>query len=122
MSLTVEEATQINKVVKNWAGNSARRMRVSSGSALRGRIKVRNTMRDGLLDAAGFQFPRHGVFYEMGVFGRLSRKEAISQGKLNPHPWFNPTIEKDVPKLMTKILDNYEDFTVNALNLKIKNI
>jgi hypothetical protein len=113
MSLKPDEVQELNKVVTYWTGNTARRFTR--------RVKVRNKRRDGEIEAAGFEFPRHRVFVEMGVFGGLSKKEAIAQGKLNPKPWFNPVLRTEVPKLEKKVLDAFENLIVNASRLEIKN-
>lgn len=113
MSLKPDEVQQLNKVVGYWAQNTRR--------SFTRPVRVKNTYRDGEIEAAGFKFKRHLVFVEMGVFGGLSKKEAIARGKLNPKPWFNPVIREQVPKLERKVLDAFENLVVNASRLEIKN-
>ena len=82
----------------------------------------RNNKKDGTLYAVGFQFKRSGVFAEMGVFGGLTRDEAIAQGKLNPKPWFNPVMRQHVPKLLDILGDNTQRRVHAVLQrLEIKN-
>lgn len=118
--LTEDERGQWNKIARSFGAMGSRDMRGSSTGKLSSRIKNRNKTRDGLVEAVGFVFPRYGVFYEMGVFGGLTRDEARAQGKLDPHPWFNPAVDKHMPKLEKAMGQLLEDFSINAMQLKIK--
>jgi len=113
MSLKPDEVQQLNKVVGYWAQNTRR--------GFDRPVRVKNKYRDGMIEAAGFKFPRHLVFVEMGVFGGLTKKEAIARGKLRPMPWFNPIIRRQIPKLERTILDQFETLVINASRLEIKN-
>ena len=118
--LTEKERNQWNKIARSFGAMTARDMRSNSTGKLAASIKNRNKSRYGVVEAVGFVFPRYGVFYEMGVFGGLTRDEARAQGKLDPHPWFNPAVDRHMPKLEKAMGELLEDFAINALQLKIK--
>ncbi len=115
------EMDALNKLLRSWGRGTAQSMRQGAKGTIQARLRNENKMEDGVISGIGFKFPRHGVFYEMGVFGGLTRKEAIAQGKLRPHPWFNPILDQRLPKLDQKLLDNFENFVVNASRIRIKN-
>lgn len=130
MSLHDYEIAEFNRIVTNWTRNSARKMRAGTdasftwtspgGESAKG-LRVGNLKDSGFIQAAGFLFPRYGVFLEMGVFGGMTREEAESRGKIKPKPWFNPVIDSEVPKLADNLLDLYEDFIIDATRAQIKN-
>lgn len=121
MSLTPKQIDQFNKIGQNFGTVTRRDLKAAATGNLAASVKNRNKKRDGVMEAVGFTFPRYGVFYEMGVFGGLTRKEAREQGKLDPHPWFNPTVDRNLPRLEKNMQELFEDFAVNAMRLRIKN-
>lgn len=121
-ALTIEEVREINKVVQDWA-NKARRQTISAATGSIKQVRQNNRYNYGLISSAGFKFPRHGVFVEMGVFGGLTRKEAIAKGKLNPKPWFNPVLKRMLPDLDKELGEANGKFALNAIeNAFIKNV
>ena len=82
--------------------------RVRRGSRhLRGVIRAWPRRQFGEIEGSSFTFPRHGVLAEMGVFGGLTKEQAIAQGKLDPRPWFNPALDSNFPKLQDDIGELY---------------
>ena len=115
------EIKALNKVVTNWARNTTRRLKNRAPGKLGQNLTNSNTYDHGLIQAAGFRFHRYGVFYEMGVFNGLTKKQSIARGVLNPHPWFNPIMREDVPKLMDKLQAQFSDLVEANSKLEIKN-
>lgn len=121
-ALTYEEVRDINKVVQAWA-NKTRRQTINAATGSIKQVKQNNSYNYGLISSAGFKFPRHGVFVEMGVFGGLTRKEAIAQGRLKPKPWFNPVLKRMLPELDEELGEANGKFALNAIeNAFIKNV
>lgn len=123
---------QLNRDAKAWGRESKQRMKMLAPKSGRNRksgerglaqgLRLSNKFRDGQIEAIGFRFKRSGVFVEMGVFGGLTRDQAISRGKLNPKPWFNPALEAQMPKLLEMLEEHYADLVeVNFERLAIKN-
>lgn len=115
------EIKALNKVVTNWARNTTRRLKNRAPGKLGQNLTNSNTYEFGLIQAAGFRFYRYGVFYEMGVFNGLTKKKAIARGVLDPHPWFNPIMREDVPKLLDKLQAQFSDLVEANSHLEIKN-
>ena len=120
-TFTETEIKALNKVVTSWARNTTRRLKNRAPGKLGQALTNSNIYEFGMIQAAGFRFSRYGVFYEMGVFNRLSKKQAIAKGKLNPHPWFNPVMREDVPKLLEKLQAQFSDMVEMNSQLEIKN-
>lgn len=123
---------ELNRDARAWGRESAQRMKMLAHSSGRKRksgekglaegLRLVNKYRDGQIEAIGFQFKRSGVFLEMGVFGGLTREEAIARGKLNPKPWFNPVLKDQMTKLVDILEQHYTDMVeVNFDRLAIKN-
>lgn len=131
MSDDLEIIARLNRDAVKWGRESKHRMQLLAPKGKRSggdlglaqSIVLRNNYYgDGQIEAIGFKFKRSGVFAEMGVFGGLTRREAISQGKLNPKPWFNPVLAVQIPKLLDLIGENYADrVELNLSRLEIKN-
>jgi len=119
---TPEEIKELNSLVQQWANNTRRRLKSSAKGSLSAHLSSKNKYDYGLIQAAGFEFRRYGVFVEMGVFGGLSRDEAKAQGKLKPQPWFNPVVREDVPKLLDKLQDKFAELVDYSDQLEIKNV
>ncbi len=119
--LTHAEVLQLNKLGQQFGSLTKQDMQSMSTGRLSSAIKGRNKYRSGLLESVGFVFPRYGVFVEMGVFGGLTRDEAKGQGKLNPKPWFNPAIDKRLPRFIEDLQKTFKGFVLNAAQIKIKN-
>ena len=83
-------------------------------------LRVVTGRRNGILDKVGFRFPRYGVWYEKGARKGYAgsqkrtrwRRADGSMGSTNPnakrimntgtspaHPWFNPVLTSEFPKL-----------------------
>jgi hypothetical protein len=120
-TFTETEIKALNKVVTNWARNTTRRLKNRAPGKLGQHLTNSNRFNFGMIEAAGFRFRRYGVFYEMGVFNRLTKKEAIAKGKLKPQPWFNPVMREDLPKLLSKLQDQFSDMIETNSQLEIKN-
>lgn len=120
-TFTDTEIKALNKVVTNWARNTTRRLKNRAPGKLGQNLTNSNTYEFGLIQAAGFRFYRYGVFYEMGVFNGLTKKKAIARGVLDPHPWFNPIMREDVPKLLDKLQAQFSDLVEANSHLEIKN-
>jgi len=120
-TFTEREIKALNKVVTSWARNTTRRLKNRAPGKLGQSIANSNRYHFGMIESAGFRFRRYGVFYEMGVFNRLSKKQAIAKGKLDPHPWFNSVMREDVPKLMEKLQAQFSDMVEMNSQLEIKN-
>ncbi len=120
--LTHQEVLALNKLGRGFSSLTRRDMQAFTKGRLRGGIRGKNKYHSGLLEAIGFVFPRFGVFVEMGVFGGLTRAEAQAQGKLNPKPWFNPALEKRLPRFIDDLQKTFSGFVIRAIEeLKIKN-
>lgn len=120
--LSQEEMLKLNKLARRWSRVTRKDMEGAAPGKLGQKLKGSNRYRSGLIEAVGFQFPRYGVFVEMGVFGGLTRDEARAQGKLNPKPWFNPALDEHYPKLVDDIQKLNKNFIVKEISkLKIKN-
>jgi hypothetical protein len=107
--------------LQKWASNARRGLVSQNKGTVTATLRNLNKYRFGLMEAIGFKFPRHGVFVEMGVFGGLTKKEAIAQGKLRPQPWFNPVIESRMPDLIDGLAEKTGDLVINAQRILIKN-
>lgn len=119
--LTPEEIQGLNKTVRKFGSKISRKAKGAAVGSLREGFRNRNRYQDGVIEALSFKFPRYGVFREMGVFGGKTRKQLIAEGKLKPKPWFNPAIDAELPLLDQALLDEYENFVVNAAQIRIKN-
>jgi len=120
--LSLQEAKELNKFLQLWASSTRRSLAAQNKGSVTATLKNQNKYRQGLMEAIGYKFPRHGVFVEMGVFGGLTRKEAIAQGKLRPQPWFNPVLERRLPALLDGIAEKSADLIINAQRIMIKNV
>lgn len=120
-TFTDKEIKALNKVVTGWARNTTRRLKNRAPGELGETLTNSNIYRYGMIEAAGFRFRRYGVFYEMGVFNRLTKKQAMARGKLDPHPWFNPIMREDVPKLLEKLQAQFSEMVETNSQLQIKN-
>lgn len=120
-----EYTFRLNHIADQWGSMTRRDMlanaRASGISAPAGKVKNVNSQNSGRVDRIGFRFPRYLVFVEMGVFGGLSKDQAVAQGKLDPREWFNPALEKNLPELEDKLLDAFPDLVINAMRSQIKN-
>jgi len=119
--LSPEELKKLNAYLQRWAARMRGRLRTQAKGSIQTNLTNQNKYRFGLMEAIGFKFPRHGVFVEMGVFGGLTKKEAIAQNKLNPKPWFNPAMDRGVKELQEGLADITGDLVINAANAMIKN-
>lgn len=119
--LSPEEVKHLNTFLQKWASNTRRGLVSQNKGTVTATLRNLNKYRFGLMEAIGFKFPRHGVFVEMGVFGGLTRKEAIAQGKLRPQPWFNPVMESRMPDLIDGLAEKTGDLVINAQRILIKN-
>ncbi len=119
--LTQDEIENLNRFLIQWSRDAKQQMKPAAKGRIGEKLVNRNKRKSGLIEAVGFQFPRFGVFYEMGVFGRLSRQKAIALGKLKPKPWFNPALDKNLPNLEQGLMDQFEGFTINSTRFYIKN-
>lgn len=119
--LSVQEAAHVNKFLQQWASSTRRALAAQNKGSVTTTLKNINQYKFGLIEAIGYKFPRYGVFVEMGVFGGLTRKEAIAQGKLRPQPWFNPVLERRMPELIDGLAEKTGDLVVNAQSILIKN-
>lgn len=120
-ALTIEEAKHLNEFLQLWASSTRRALAAQNKGSVTTTLKNINKYKFGLMEAIGFKFPRHGVFVEMGVFGGLTRKEAIAKGKLRPQPWFNPVIERRMPELIDGLAEKTGDLVIDAQSILIKN-
>lgn len=118
--LTPEETQAVNKFLHTWANQTRRAL---DGRLVMSTAKIQNINKYnyGLMEAIGYKFPRHGVFVEMGVFGGLSKKEAIARGKLKPYPWFNPVMDARIPGLIAGLAEITGDLVINAQRVMIQN-
>lgn len=119
MSLSPEEIDSLNAQYHAWAKRARTNMRnrgKASYSFRQGRVfRLRHTRNYGLIEGIGFRFPRHYVFVEQGVFGGLSKQEAIAQGKLRPKPWHDPAIDHMFPQLQSIIEKSHGQFAINRI-------
>ena len=100
--LSQEEIQKLNKIVRIWGSSSRKDMlkliptrkserRKGDNYSLK-KVKTKFKYDMGMVEAIGFEFPRHGVFVEMGVYGGYSKSE-----KTFPHEsWFNITIDNNL--------------------------
>jgi len=83
-----------------------------------------------VINSVTFQFERHGVFVHKGV-GRgyeASGNGFVIRTAVNPPKkqervaveWFNPILDKNVPKLADEIANINADVAVNATNMNIR--
>lgn len=120
-TLTPDEAKHLNKFLQQWASSTRRGLMSKNKGTVTATLQNKNKYKMGLMEAIGYKFPRHGVFVEMGVFGSLSKKEAIAQGKLRPQPWFNPVINDRLPLLIDGLAERTGDLVINAERILINN-
>lgn len=109
--------------LKNELNSLSIRDRGELYRSVTGRTKSWN----GLIYRVTKRIQRHGVFVEKGV-GRGYPIESIkgnglaisaSGGKGRvPKPWFNPTIDKDIPKLADLVQKFWSDAAINAIMIK----
>jgi hypothetical protein len=99
MSFSAQEIERINKAATAWGRKVRAQLKISAKGSISTQLRMQNRYDYGLISKIGYRFPRHGVFVEMGVFGGLSREEAIAQGKLRPMPWFNPVLDDKLDEL-----------------------
>lgn len=119
--ITPQEAAAMNQFLQRWAATTARSMKATGKGSISATLSNKNRKSYGIIESMSFKFPRHGVFVEMGVFGGLTRKEAIAQGKLKPMPWFNPVLERRIPTLIDGLAKHTGDMIINAEKALIKN-
>lgn len=124
---TPQEASRHNRIVRNWLRKGQMKFMsettntpTGSGS-LHESWKTGSTTEDGIVTVGRFTFKRHGVFREMGVFGGLTREQAIRFGKLRPIPVVNPWIDDNISALAKELAENNAIAVLNATKLKIKN-
>lgn len=118
--LTHQEVLKLNRMGQRFGSITRKDMKAMTKGRLASGLVGRNKYSYGQLEAVGFVFPRFGVFYEMGVFGGLTRDEAREQGKLNPKPWFNPALDRHIPKFIEDLQATFRGFIINAIQLRKK--
>ena len=107
MAFTAAEIEGLNQVIRDW-GKSVRSEAVglaprnTGGLASKLRVLFGQEAGDVIWKVA-FQFPRYGVFTELGVFGGLKIDQARSAGKLRPRPWLNATIQEQFKTLEERL-------------------
>ena len=83
-----------------------------------------------LISSVSFQFERHGVFVHKGVGRGYESNGAgfVVRTALNPPKkqervaveWFNPVLDRNIPRLADEIATINTDAAVNATNMRIK--
>jgi len=133
---------EFNKDVSQWAykiasqlrGNAAAKSQKGKGElAAKLRTNIRYDL--GEVESIGYQFPRHGVFFQKGVGkghvmagGRVVR--GIKHGKIikpidgtinrQPQDWFNGVLDTQVPQLADIVANHKADeAALNATGMKI---
>lgn len=105
-----KEVSELNQVVQQWANNTLRKLKSRTPGTLSQTMRTANRYNYGMISAAGFQFRRYGIFYQLGLFGGLKLAEARAKGKLQePNPWYSEVMREDVPKLAKKINERFAD-------------
>jgi hypothetical protein len=79
------------------------------------RMSLRNKV--GVVNRIGFKMPRHMVFVHKGV-GRGTKISQVGSTKRVPKPWFNPVIERNLPKLVDIVADHQGTMILNAVMIK----
>ena len=118
---THQEIIAMNRAVQQWASHTGSQMKGNLPPGdLKSGFKGSNRYNFGLISSVGYQFPRHGVFLEMGVFGGKNRKESQARG-YQPRPWFNPVVDRRLDALNEAIGQVTDKMVINATRIKIKN-
>lgn len=125
------EIADLNRMLKRWAaqGLPLMKMLASGKSSLRkrsedemGRItpslstSLRNVnKRDGTgrIEGIGFKFPRHGVFFAMGVFGGLNREQSAARG-FQGKDWYGKVMQARLPLLNDLLAEKYKGMVLRT--------
>jgi hypothetical protein len=108
MAFTAAEIEGINQIIRDWARQVADEAR-SNAPKRSGELSQKISTKfkqDGPADLIWkvvFQYPPHGLFLELGVFGGMTLEKARQSGKAKPRPWLTPSLRNHYPELSRKI-------------------
>lgn len=125
-----------NDKVSVWGSSVAQQLKMSirtltskgKGELVKS-LRLKTKKYYGEIDRVTYRFWRHGVFLHKGVgrgykmeggavmrAGLVERKSQLSQGR-KPVEWFNPVLDKRVPKLADMVAEMRADQAVRATKM-----
>lgn len=131
--LNKEVQNDYNNELRQFWNEVASELRSSASLMVRENKFLSNSIRanvykkDGEVNKLGFAFRREGVFLQKGV-GRGYVMQGNTVVKTSSTPgfnrrqvlWFNPVIERNIPKLHEIVAKYYKDLTINTTRIYIK--